>query len=338
MNNRRPHSLPAPGVPERQESAGKPRDYRAAGGCRKITHWASAVFCESWADKLETTLCGLESGVVAAAGVVSPAIGQIPTETHRHPRRVPRMVIRFVVLAPDSKKGSFAVRLPIIVGRSEEAKFRIQQDRVSRKHCEFFSADGRVFIRDLGSTNGTFLEDEQVPTSAKVPVPSGAVVRVGSLVFRVEYEEATDGTTTATGPRIDEADDATLDTQSTGDDGDVAGVNLEPMDEAEPPPPVTEEAPEESAGPVFTDVAAAGDDEPQPEEEPADLDAALEGLPAATDAEPPSAEGFAFLESATAAPEEPPAGEELQWLPPDDAAEADTPDDDKLGDSFKGLQ
>jgi pSer/pThr/pTyr-binding forkhead associated (FHA) protein len=248
------------------------------------------------------------------------------------------MVIRFVVLAPDSKKGSFAVRLPIIVGRSEEAKFRIQQDRVSRKHCEFFSADGRVFIRDLGSTNGTFLEDEQVPTSAKVQVPSGAVVRVGSLVFRVDYEEATDGTTTATGPRIDEADEAMLDTQSTGDDGDVAGVNLEPTDEAEPPPPVTEDAPDESAGPVFTDAPATGDDELEPEEEPADLDAALEGLPAATDAEPPSAEGFAFLESATAAPAEPPAGEELQWLPPDDDAGADTPDDDKLGDFFKGLQ
>ena len=97
------------------------------------------------------------------------------------------MNVRFVVIAPESKKGTFTVRLPIVVGRSEEAKFRIQQDRVSRKHCEFFDQEGVVYLRDLGSTNGTFLDDEQVPTSGKTPVTSGGVVRVGGLEFRVEY-------------------------------------------------------------------------------------------------------------------------------------------------------
>jgi len=98
------------------------------------------------------------------------------------------MNVRFVVIAPESKKGTFTVKLPIVVGRSEEAKFRIQQDRVSRKHCEFFDQEGVVYLRDLGSTNGTFLGDEQVPASVKTQITSGAVVRVGGLAFRVEYD------------------------------------------------------------------------------------------------------------------------------------------------------
>lgn len=236
------------------------------------------------------------------------------------------MVVRFVVLAPDSKKGSFAVRLPIIVGRSEEAKFRIQQDRVSRKHCEFFAADGRVFVRDLGSTNGTFLEDEQVPTSAKVPVPSGAVVRVGSLVFRVDYAEEA---AAAVAPDVD---DETLGATEAGEEGDVAGVNLEPTEEAEEQPAFVEEPPEEAAEPAFPNAET----EPQPEA--ADLDAALQGLPAATEDAPPDAEGFAFLGSMAEETSKPDAGDEIQWPAAEADAEAEAPDDDKLGDFFKGLQ
>lgn len=100
------------------------------------------------------------------------------------------MIVRFHIVSPPSKKRAFSVRLPILLGRGEDAKFRIQHDLVSRKHCEFFAADGRVFVRDLGSTNGTFLNDEQVPASVKTPVPHGATIRVGGLSFRVEYEQA----------------------------------------------------------------------------------------------------------------------------------------------------
>jgi pSer/pThr/pTyr-binding forkhead associated (FHA) protein len=100
------------------------------------------------------------------------------------------MIVRFHIVSPPSKKRGFSVRLPILLGRGEDAKFRIQHDLVSRKHCEFFAADGGVFVRDLGSTNGTFLNDEQVPASVKTPVPHGATIRVGGLSFRVEYEQS----------------------------------------------------------------------------------------------------------------------------------------------------
>jgi len=101
------------------------------------------------------------------------------------------MVVRFHVVAPVANKRTFTVRLPILLGRGEEAKFRIQHDLVSRRHCEFFEWHGQVCVRDLGSTNGTFLNDEQMPASTQTVVPPGGIVRVGGLSFAVEYQPLT---------------------------------------------------------------------------------------------------------------------------------------------------
>lgn len=98
------------------------------------------------------------------------------------------MIAHFVVVAPAERCASYAVRLPILVGRSREAKFRIQQERVSRRHCEFTVEDGIVHLRDLGSRNGTLLGGRPLAAETPVPVPSGAVVRVGSIEFRIEYD------------------------------------------------------------------------------------------------------------------------------------------------------
>ena len=98
------------------------------------------------------------------------------------------MLVRFVVVEPVSKRGSHAVRLPLLVGRSREAKFRIQQERVSRRHCELTVDDGVVFVRDLGSTNGTHLEGTAVSSDHPTRVPPGALLRVGSIGFLVDYD------------------------------------------------------------------------------------------------------------------------------------------------------
>ena len=98
------------------------------------------------------------------------------------------MLVRFQIVSPASKRRSVSVRLPILLGRGAEAKFKIQHDLVSRRHCELFEREGIVYVRDLGSTNGTFLNDEQVAASTKTEVPAGSTVRVGGLSFVVEYE------------------------------------------------------------------------------------------------------------------------------------------------------
>lgn len=94
------------------------------------------------------------------------------------------MDVRFVIVSPASRKAAHTVRLPVLVGRSDEAKFRVQQDSVSRRHCEFFIKDEAVFVRDLGSTNGTLVNGERIASSVATAVPPGAEIRVGGIVFR----------------------------------------------------------------------------------------------------------------------------------------------------------
>lgn len=142
------------------------------------------------------------------------------------------MDVRFVVTKPASKATTFPVRLPLLVGRSEEAKFRIQQDRVSRKHCEFFEQDGGVYLRDLGSTNGTFLNGELIETSAKMPLEPGAIVKVGSLEFRVEFDAT--GRAPAAQPVVDKAEsDKTVGVAHAADSGHLR-IEHEPESVQEP--------------------------------------------------------------------------------------------------------
>ena len=100
------------------------------------------------------------------------------------------MDVRFVIVSPVTRKAEHAIKLPVVVGRGEEAKFRVQQDSVSRRHCELFIKDDAVFVRDLGSTNGTILDGEKIPSSVASLVPPGAQIRVGGIVFRVDYRSA----------------------------------------------------------------------------------------------------------------------------------------------------
>jgi pSer/pThr/pTyr-binding forkhead associated (FHA) protein len=97
------------------------------------------------------------------------------------------MDVRFVILSPSGKHRTTSRSLPLLVGRSEDAKLRISQDCVSRRHCQFLAKDGEVFVRDLDSTNGTLLDGERIEPQADTFVRPGSVVIVGGATFRVDY-------------------------------------------------------------------------------------------------------------------------------------------------------
>lgn len=110
------------------------------------------------------------------------------------------MYVHLVIVEPESRRGRHKVRLPLLVGRCPEAKFRIQQERVSRRHCELSAQDGVVHLRDLGSRNGTLVGGVRAPEDDTLPVPPGTVVQVGSLSFRVEYDPLAETPTVARAP------------------------------------------------------------------------------------------------------------------------------------------
>ena len=91
------------------------------------------------------------------------------------------------------KPRTYDVKLPIIIGRGQQASFRIPHGQISRRHCELLESKGSVFIRDLGSTNGTMVKGTMLPSKTKVPIRFGSVIRLGDLAFRINYDEPNDG-------------------------------------------------------------------------------------------------------------------------------------------------
>lgn len=83
------------------------------------------------------------------------------------------------IFLPDGSESTF--ELPedkTTVGRVPENLLQIADDSVSSSHAEITFEDGNFTVRDLGSTNGTFLNDEPIESSV---LTSGDTLRFGSV-------------------------------------------------------------------------------------------------------------------------------------------------------------
>ena len=70
------------------------------------------------------------------------------------------------------------------IGRSGEADLRIEDRYASGVHARIFSREGHSYVEDMGSTNGTLLNDASL--SGEAELIDGDVVRIGDTEFRYE--------------------------------------------------------------------------------------------------------------------------------------------------------
>jgi uncharacterized protein involved in exopolysaccharide biosynthesis len=83
-----------------------------------------------------------------------------------------------LVLAGDSAGQCYPIdRLDRVIGRAQNADIKIDEPAISQRHAKIFVVDGRHHLLDLGSTNGTYLNDEMV--QGDVVLHSGDVIRIG---------------------------------------------------------------------------------------------------------------------------------------------------------------
>jgi two-component system, cell cycle response regulator len=68
------------------------------------------------------------------------------------------------------------------LGRDEGNHIVVDLDNVSRRHARILVRQGRMFVEDLGSTNGTYLNDQEVRQPQ--PLRSGDLVKVGGSIFK----------------------------------------------------------------------------------------------------------------------------------------------------------
>ncbi len=73
------------------------------------------------------------------------------------------------------------------IGRVDDNTFPITEPSVSSHHCEILRKGPEVVVRDLNSTNGTFINGEKVTESVLKP---GQVLRLGQIEMRLETDEA----------------------------------------------------------------------------------------------------------------------------------------------------
>jgi predicted component of type VI protein secretion system len=75
-----------------------------------------------------------------------------------------------------------------LIGRDAQCHLRPASQAVSKRHCGVLIRDGKVYIKDFGSTNGTTV-NEQLLKDAEVAIEDGASLKLGPLDFRVKIEK-----------------------------------------------------------------------------------------------------------------------------------------------------
>jgi hypothetical protein len=69
----------------------------------------------------------------------------------------------------------------LTIGRSRQAKVRVDERSVSHAHARILERNGRHYLSDLGSTNGTLVNDELL--GSEVTLHGGDVIKVGETAF-----------------------------------------------------------------------------------------------------------------------------------------------------------
>ena len=90
-----------------------------------------------------------------------------------------------VVRGPMSMSGhGYSLDSMVTIGRDPASTIPITDGFVSLHHARFYPTPGGVVVEDVGSTNGTFVNDARI--AAVTPVSSGDLIRCGNLVLEAK--------------------------------------------------------------------------------------------------------------------------------------------------------
>jgi pSer/pThr/pTyr-binding forkhead associated (FHA) protein len=91
---------------------------------------------------------------------------------------------------------------------------------ISKRHCAVLKKDGKAYVRDFSSTNGTFVNGE--PVQGERELLNGDILKAGPLQFRVALEQTAPVNRPTPPPAKSKAD--------MGDDESIAALLLGPLD------------------------------------------------------------------------------------------------------------
>jgi predicted component of type VI protein secretion system len=111
-----------------------------------------------------------------------------------------------------------------LIGRDEQCHLRPKSAVISKRHCALLVRGGKVFVRDFGSTNGTFVNDE--PVKGERELHHDDRLKLGPLLFGVAIETAAAVTKPTPVPAAAASDDDSVAAMllSLQDDGPAAAA------------------------------------------------------------------------------------------------------------------
>jgi pSer/pThr/pTyr-binding forkhead associated (FHA) protein len=98
------------------------------------------------------------------------------------------MKLSLVVTSPGNSQGKV---IPItlsqfLIGRDPQCHLRPASPLISNRHCALLTRNGKVFLRDFDSTNGSFINQEQV--KGEQEIHNDDELKVGPITFAVKLE------------------------------------------------------------------------------------------------------------------------------------------------------
>ncbi len=159
--------------------------------CGKLHPLADDVFGNQEVYWLKCAACGQALRVVSpklrtlkmetTAQVVSPITTELSAEGRE--LRLPESQQLSLKVVEGEAKGTVypLTKARILIGRGN-ADITLNDPTASRLHCAVEVCDQEVFLRDLGSSNGTFVEDQAVVV---VPLRDGSTFRVGMHILQL---------------------------------------------------------------------------------------------------------------------------------------------------------
>jgi predicted component of type VI protein secretion system len=155
----------------------------------------------------QSNLIRLYFVLVIVGGIFHFFIGSFSPQRLFSTRGVPSqrdeiMATKLVIASGKSAGKAIAVkRDKLLIGRAEECDIRPLSDEVSRRHCAVRIEPGIVWVEDLGSRNGTFVNGQRI--AEKTRVYDDDLIKVGGLELRVAGGTAQEATA-ATAPKAAE--------------------------------------------------------------------------------------------------------------------------------------
>jgi len=93
------------------------------------------------------------------------------------------MDVALVMFTDKGERRDFVIAAPkTVIGRNAQCSIQIPLEDVSRRHCELTIKNNKVAVRDLGSSNGTYINNKRIQ---QAEIKAGETLTIGPVIFTV---------------------------------------------------------------------------------------------------------------------------------------------------------